>query len=162
VTGVYGTGKTSVIEELAQQLEDAGHSYGAIDLDWLMWFDADLGDEEREQVFLANLAAVAGNYVHAETERLLLALAVRDQASLDAIRQVLPMPLHVVRLILPLARIETCLEDAVTIGRADDKRNAATWLSSATGVGIEDITFTNDRPVSETAQAIAEWMGWSL
>ncbi|MBT5434358.1 MAG: hypothetical protein HOL02_19530 [Rhodospirillaceae bacterium] len=162
VTGAYGTGKTSVVEELAQRLEDASLSYGAIGLDWLMWFDAGLADEQQEQVFLANLATVTGNYVHAGAERLLLAGAVADQASLDAIRGVLPMPLHVVRLILPLARIEARLGDAITSGRANDKRNAATWLSSATGVGIEDTTFTNDRPISETAQAIANWMGWQI
>jgi adenylate kinase len=38
VTGVYGTGKTSVCEELAELLESAGAAYGAIDLDWLTWF----------------------------------------------------------------------------------------------------------------------------
>ena len=56
ITGVYGTGKSSVVEEIAGLLEDAGLSYGAIDLDWLMWFDVDVDEAAREQVFLANLA----------------------------------------------------------------------------------------------------------
>ena len=36
ITGVYGTGKTSVVEELAEMLEDAEVSYGGMELDWLM------------------------------------------------------------------------------------------------------------------------------
>lgn len=40
ITGVYGTGRTSVCEELAERLESAGVAYGAIDLDWLGWFNA--------------------------------------------------------------------------------------------------------------------------
>ena len=36
-TGVYGTGKTSVCEQLAELLQSAGVAYGAIDLDWLGW-----------------------------------------------------------------------------------------------------------------------------
>ena len=44
VTGAFGSGKSSVVEEIAELLERAGLSYAAIDLDWLMWFDADLED----------------------------------------------------------------------------------------------------------------------
>jgi Mrp family chromosome partitioning ATPase len=44
IVGVYGTGKTSVCTEIAEVLEAAGVSYGAIDLDWLGWYDAELDD----------------------------------------------------------------------------------------------------------------------
>jgi hypothetical protein len=38
ITGVYGAGKSSVAEEIAHALEARGARFGAVDLDWLMWF----------------------------------------------------------------------------------------------------------------------------
>ncbi|MEA2001402.1 MAG: hypothetical protein U9N84_05890 [Actinomycetota bacterium] len=38
--GVYGVGKSSLVEEMAEVLEGAGMSFAAIDLDWLWWFSA--------------------------------------------------------------------------------------------------------------------------
>jgi hypothetical protein len=83
-TGVYGSGKSSVVEEIAGLLEDAGLSYGAIDFDWLKWFDAE----------------------------------------------------------------------------GDDLRVASSWLAASTGVGIEEVTVANDRPIRETALEIVKWLGW--
>jgi Ni2+-binding GTPase involved in maturation of urease and hydrogenase len=40
ITGVFGSGKTSTIEEIAAMLAAAGVPYGVIDLDWLCWFEA--------------------------------------------------------------------------------------------------------------------------
>ena len=40
ITGVYGVGKSSIVEEMAEMLEREAVSYGAIDVDWLWWFDA--------------------------------------------------------------------------------------------------------------------------
>ena len=39
ITGVYGTGKSSVAAEIAETLERHGVPYGALDLDWLTWFE---------------------------------------------------------------------------------------------------------------------------
>ena len=39
ICGVYGTGKSSLAAEIAETLERHGVSYGALDLDWLTWFD---------------------------------------------------------------------------------------------------------------------------
>jgi len=40
VTGVFGVGKSSVIEEMAELLEQGGVPYRAIYVDWLWWFHA--------------------------------------------------------------------------------------------------------------------------
>lgn len=161
VTGAYGSGKTSVVEELAELLEDAGMSYGAIVLDWLMWFDAEVNDERREQVFLANVAAVVGNYIDTGVERFLLALAIRDRAQLNAIRGAVPVPLKIVRLLVPYTEIETRLCANVTSARQRDLQNAHKWLTTSLGVGFEDITVNNDGTIRQTALEILEWMGWS-
>lgn len=160
VTGAYGSGKSSVIDEIAELLEGAGLSYGAIDLDWLMWFDADLDDAAHEQVFLRNLAAVVGNYLDAGVERFLMAGAIRDEAALTALRRAVPVPLRVVRLEVPLPEIEARLGPAVTAGRQDDLRVAREWIAASTGVGIEDVTIANNRPIRQTALEIIEWLDW--
>jgi MoxR-like ATPase len=63
ITGVYGAGKSSVAEEVADALEARGARFGAVDLDWLMWFGVPgVEPENLRRVFLANLAAVVANY----------------------------------------------------------------------------------------------------
>jgi tRNA uridine 5-carbamoylmethylation protein Kti12 len=39
ITGVYGSGKSSVAEEMAAVLEERNASYALLDLDFLAWFD---------------------------------------------------------------------------------------------------------------------------
>jgi len=161
ITGVYGTGKTSVCEELAELLEPAGTAYGAIDLDWLAWFNASGVDGAAVQkVELANLSAVVDNYVEAGVERFVLAGAVRSDVELAAIRAVVPFPLHVVRLTLPLDEIRRRLSAAVTAGRERDARNAERWLAEGIGADVGDLVVANDRPIDEVAEEIIEWLEW--
>ena len=161
ITGTYGTAKSSVVEELAELLEDSGLPYGAIDLDWRMWFDAEVDDERREKVFLENVAAVVGNYIDVGVERFLMALAIRDRAQLDSIRAAVPFALKVVRLSVPYPEIERRLATDMTIGRQRDLQNAQEWIAGSIGVGIEDLTVTNNRAIRETALKVSDWMGWS-
>jgi hypothetical protein len=37
---------------------------------------------------------------------------------------------------------------------------AAAWLQQSVGVGIEDLTVANDRPIREVASDILERIGW--
>ena len=63
LTGVYGSGKSSVAEEIAYLLEQQGQPYALLDLDYLSW--AGTGDDDRAAGFglmLQNLAAVTANY----------------------------------------------------------------------------------------------------
>ena len=161
ITGTYGTGKSSVVEELAELLEDAGLFYGAIDLDYLIWFDADVDDERREKIFLSNVAAVVRNYIDAGIERFLMALAIRDRAQLEAIRGAVPVPLKVVRLCVPFSKIEARLRSDVTVGRQRDLQSARKWVAESLGVGLEDLTVSNDRAIRETSLEVLNWLGWS-
>ena len=83
VNGVYGSGKTTMVEEMAEKLEHLGRSFGAIDLDWLKWFFVpDLVEEAAAQVGLANLADVrSGTQSRAGVEYLLMAGTFADAST---------------------------------------------------------------------------------
>lgn len=161
ITGVYGSGKSSVVEEMASVLEERGVPYALLDLDFLAWFDTGAADGPTEhRMMLTNLAAVVGNYLAVGVRFFVLAYAVRGATELDDIRAVLPMPLKVVRLTVPMAEIGRRLGSDVTTGRQEDLREAAVWVASARGAGIEDPTVPNDRPIREVALDVLNRLGW--
>ena len=161
ITGVYGAGKSSVVEEMADVLERRGTRYAALDLDWLSWFDAGWdGDATEHQMLLRNLGAVVANYRTADLERYLLAFSVEDAATLRSLKDVLDMPTSVIRLTLDLDTITERLRSSVTTGRTVDLRWARSWLEEGTGVGLEDFTVSNDRPIQVVADEILQRIGW--
>jgi adenylylsulfate kinase len=104
ITGVYGTGKTSVAVEVSDLLGDRGEPHAVLDLDWLMWFSAPGHPDEDHAMMLRNLAPVVANYRAAGVRTFLLARATRDRAELDSLRSALSMPLRVVRSTVPIDR----------------------------------------------------------
>jgi GNAT superfamily N-acetyltransferase len=129
VTGVYGVGKTTVIEEMAELLESAGLSFGAIDLDWLWWFYVpSLDDDSVDRIGLANLSAVARNYIGGGVGHLLLAGAIEDATDIEELCRAIRCPLRVVRLTLPLPEIQARLAEAPTTGRQNDLRQTEEWV----------------------------------
>lgn len=161
VTGVYGAGKTTMVEEMAEQLESIGVSFAAIDLDWLWWFNvSSLDDDAVDRIGLANLAAVARNYIDAGVKYLMLAGAIEDNADIAELGRAIRCPLRVVRLTLPLQEIENRLSGAVTTGRQVDLRQTEEWIREDFGSGIGDLVIVNDRPVQTVAREILGWLGW--
>ena len=161
VTGVYGVGKTTVVEEMAEQLEDTGLTFAAIDLDWLWWFNiGSLDDDAVDRIGLSNLAAVARNYIDAGVNHLMLAGAIEDETDIAEIRQALRCELRVVRLTLTYPEIENRLAGAVTTGRQIDLRQTEEWMREDFGAGIGDLVLVNDRPVQTVAREILKWLGW--
>ena len=161
VTGVYGVGKTTVVEEMAEQLENTGLTFGAIDLDWLWWFNVPgLDDHDVDSIGLANLAAVVGNYLGAGVSHLMLAGAIEGNTDLAAVGRAIRCPMRVVRLTLSYREIENRLAGAVTTGRQIDLRQTEVWLQQDYGSGIGDLVIVNDRPVQAVAREILRWLGW--
>jgi adenylylsulfate kinase-like enzyme len=161
ITGVYGSGKSSVAAEIAYLLERQERRFTLLDLDYLSWAGPDTGDRPAEIRLLGqNLAAIVPNYRRIGVTLFLLAYFVRDAAELQAIRAALGLPLKVVRLAVPLAVIEQRLASDVTSGRRDDLREAATQIATAEGPGLADLTIVNDRPVAVVAQEILTFLGW--
>lgn len=161
VTGLFGTGKSSVAVEIADILEKRGLAYAVIDLDWLCWGFAGTEEGSEHRMMLANLVPVVSNYLSAGVRRFVLARSIRTADELDSLRRILAMPLHVVGLTVPFAEIERRLGSDVTAGRADDLRDARAWVASGEGTGFEDHVVANDRPLREVAEDIVRLIGWT-
>jgi hypothetical protein len=161
ITGVYGSGKSSVAAELAYMLEQRHEPYALLDLDYLSW--AGTGSSDRAEEFgllLQNLAVVTGNYRRAGIRLFVLAYFLRDGSELQALRKAAGLPLRVARLEVPLAVIEQRLATDITSGRRDDLRQAASSIAAAEGVGIEDVVITNDRSIEIVAEELMTFLEW--
>ena len=162
VTGTFGSGKTTVVAEMAELVERRDFRYAALDLDWLAWGWP--GDDESEmsefRLMLENLELVVGNYLRRGNDRFLLAHAIRTAEQMAMLRAALPMPLRVVRLTVPIEEIRRRAAPDTTTGRAGDLERAEAWLEADDGIGLDDLTVANDRPVNVVAMEILTWLGW--
>ena len=161
LTGVYGSGKTSVAEEVAYLLEQQGERYALLDLDYLSW--AGTGTSGRAGEFalmLQNLAVVAANYRRAGIRLFVLAYFVRSPSEVHGVRKALGLPLRVARLTAGLSDTEQRLAHDVTSGRRDDLREAAAAIAAGEGTGVEDVVIANNRPIRAVAQDVMAFLGW--
>ena len=161
LTGVYGSGKSSVAQEMAYLLEQRGAPFALLDLDYLSW--AGTGHEDRAAEFgmmLQNLAAVKSNYLRAGIRIFVLAYFVRSRGEVQGVQEALGLPLRVVRLTTPLLDIERRLAGDVTSGRRDDLREAASAIAAGEGTGVEDVAVSNDRPIGVVAREVLAFLGW--
>ncbi len=161
LTGVYGSGKSSVAVEMATEFERRAMPYAAIDLDWLGWFDVGWDDDQAEhRVMIANLEAVAKNYLTAGIRFLVLALSIEHPRELEAIRSAISSPLRVVRLVVDIETIEQRCAADPTSGRVVDVEWARRWVEDDTGAGFEDFAVANDRPLPHVAAEVIDRLGW--
>src|SRR5438270_7369680 len=131
ITGVYGSGKSSVAAEIAYLLEQRRQPYALLDLDFLGWGVTCSGDDSvRFGLMLRNLAAVMLNYREAGISVFVLAFFVRDDDALRGIREAVAVPLRVVRLSVPWPDIEQRLATDVTTERREDLREAARQMAA--------------------------------
>jgi adenylylsulfate kinase-like enzyme len=123
ITGVYGSGKSSVAAEIAYLLEQRRQPYALLDLDFLGWGVNYSGDDMAGvRLMLRNLAAVVSNYREAGISVFLLAYFVSRPDELRSIREAAGVPLRVVRLSVPLPDIERRLAADVTTERQVELR----------------------------------------
>jgi hypothetical protein len=157
LTGVYGSGKSSVAAEIGYLLERRNEHYALLDLDYFGW----VGDHDTGRAtMLRNLAAVMPHYRELGVTSYVLAYFVPDRRTLDGISNALGMPLRVVRLSAELEDIERRLAADVTSGRQDDLRDAAESIAASEGVGVEDLVVETDKSVQAIAAEIMAWLGW--
>lgn len=163
ITGAYGAGKTSVIEEMAEIFEEHTIRYAAIDLDWLSWFDAGGPPDDHTAAIptmLKNVDAVVGNYYDTGVRLFALAGTFESRRDVDDLQVALAMPLTTVRLDVPLEEVERRLSSSVTSGRQVDLEMAREWFAKCEGVDVGDVVIANDRPIGEVARAVLHELGW--
>jgi adenylylsulfate kinase len=161
ITGVYGSGKSSVAAEISYLLERRRQPHALLDLDYLGWGGDNFDDHAAGfGLMLRNLAAVASNYRDAGISVFIVAYFIRSHDALRAVRDATGVPLRVVRLSVPLPEIEQRLAADMTSGRRDDLREAASSIAAGEGVGVEDVTVVNDQPVPLIAHEVMTWLGW--
>lgn len=161
LTGVYGSGKSSVAQEIAYLLEQRGEPFALLDLDYFSWAGTGTGDRADEfRLMLQNMAAVAANYRRAGIRLFVLAYFVRSPGEVQAVRDALGLPLRVARLTVPLPVIERRLAGDVSSGRRDDLREAASSIAASAGDGVEDVAISNDRPLGLVAQDVLTFLRW--
>jgi len=163
ITGVYGAGKTSVIEEMAEIFEQRAIRYAAIDLDWLAWFDAGgpPGDHTAAiPTMLKNVAAVVGNYYETGVRIFALAGTFASRSEVEDLQVALAMPLTTIRLDVPLEEVERRLSSSVTSGRQVDLTMAREWFANGERHDVGDVVIANDRPIGNVAQAVLDELGW--
>ena len=161
LTGVYGSGKSSVAEEVAFLLEQQGERYALLDLDYLSWAGTGSGDRADEfALMLQNLAVVAANYRRAGIRLFVLAYFVRSPSEVRGVRKALGLPLRVARLTAGLPDIEQRLAHDVTSGRRDDLREAAAAIAAGEGTGVEEVVIANNRPIRAVAHDVLAFLGW--
>lgn len=161
LTGVFGVGKSTIAADMAAILEAVGVYYGALDLDWLAWTNAN-GSTRTDfiDMMVRNLRVVAGNYYAAGAYRLILAGSIRDRDELDNVRDAVAVPLRTVELIVPFAEIERRLAIDPTEERREDLANSAAWLADGVGTGFFDIAIDNDAAVRDVSTQVLGWLGW--
>jgi chloramphenicol 3-O-phosphotransferase len=162
ITGVYGSGKSSVAMEIADIIEGPGLPYGLIDLDFLGWYGTPTSNSHVDwTVKLRNVRAVVTNFADVGVSYFILAGLVSSQSDLKATREILPVPMRVVRLTLSLEEITRRLSSDPTSGRRNDLAEAARQLARDEGAGLEDLAVASDRPLREVAAEIVDWLGWT-
>jgi adenylylsulfate kinase-like enzyme len=164
LTGVYGTGKSTVAIEMAGILEERERAYALLDLDFLCWYHRPGSpghDETALRMRLANLRSVVANYRTAAVDAFVLAGSVQDGAERDRVEDAVGTPMLTVRLTVPFPEIERRLRADVTSGRRDDLREAANWAATGRGAGFEDLTVANEGPIHQVALSILRRAGWA-
>jgi hypothetical protein len=161
VTGLYGAGKSSLVAEMAERLERADLSYGAIDVDWLAWYhlpstDAPPAGDLRSM----NLAYVADRYLAAGVNRLILAEAAMTDDDVGALKRLIPCPVAVVRLDVGIDTIEQRLGVDPTIGRLADLDVARDWAARGAGRVTADLILDGAAPLAANAGRVLSWLGW--
>jgi adenylate kinase family enzyme len=154
LTGVYGSGKSTLCGFIGEELEARGLPFAAIDLDWLGWSNA----SPEGSMVATNLASIAANYRVAGVRYFILSHTIRNRRQLERLKAALGIPLRVVLLAVPDDEILRRL-------RADgcsqhDIDGVLEQFASPADPSLADVAIENTGPIEETVSAVLDWAGW--
>ena len=162
VTGLYGAGKSSLAAEMAERLERADLSFGAVDVDWLAWYHLAPADgPPAGDLGRTNLAHIADRYLSAGITRLILAVAARTDDEVDTLKRLIPCPVTVVRLDAGIDAIERRLALDPTLGRAADLEVAREWARLGLGRVAADLVLDGEDTLAANGERVLTWLGWT-
>jgi hypothetical protein len=159
MTGSMGSGKTSMLGEASDILEQRRIVHGCLDLDWLAHVSGVCAADLLEQ----NLAAVAANFAAAGVDRLLMAGAIETRAELERIRQAVDVERIVTcRSRAPLEMMEarvSARERGIHAQRYIDRVQILEKLLDE--AGLEDFEVDTSRSsITAAATEMLERAGW--
>ena len=163
VTGVVGVGKTSVTGAVGDVLRGAGVAHGVIDVDWLAFcWPAPADDPYNTRLREGNLRAVAGSFLAAGAERLVVAGVVESREERARYEEAVGCALTVCRL---RASVETVRGRLV--GRfAERDAEGLRWHVRRVGelervferAGVEDFVVDAEPDLDAVAaEVVARW-----
>ena len=161
LTGVYGSGKTTLAIELVDRLGDAEVPAAAIDLDWLGWYGAPTGWDEHDdpRITLEHLGLMASRYVGVGVRRLVLAGTI-PPGTRDRYAAAVGVPLVVVRLEVGGDALRHRLASDPNESRQDDLATALADLEAGPRDDGADWAVDADRPPGDLAAEVLERLGW--
>jgi hypothetical protein len=162
LTGVYGSGKTTLAIELVDRLDHAGVPAAAIDLDWLGWYGAPTGWDEHDdpRLTLEHLALMASRYAGVGVRRLVLAGTI-PSGTRDRYAAAVGVPLAVVRLEVGADALRVRLASDPNGSRQDDLAQALEDLEAGPRDDGADWTVDADRPPATVAADVLDRLGWA-
>ncbi|MER6610286.1 hypothetical protein ABT282_31365 [Streptomyces sp. NPDC000927] len=165
INGTVGVGKTSVAESVGDLLTHAGIPNAVIDLDWLRQsWPTPSEDPFNFGMMLRNLRSIAGNYLAAGADRLVLAGVIENQEDRKLCGDAVGAELSVCRLRAELPVIHQRLTR-----RHDGEPEVLRWHLARAGelAGILERAAADDftvdattRPVGEVAAEVTTKAGW--
>ncbi len=161
LTGIVGSGKTSVLIALAELLDERGAAYAVVDLDWLAWFRLPAGSPATVAGMLGtNLRAVWQNLAAAGVDRLVAARHVRSPEELRPIREALAgVELVSIRLDVPREVLEARLSARDEGAELDE--HLALVAAAGSASRFEDAAVRGDAgSPRDVARAVLEAAGW--
>jgi hypothetical protein len=162
LTGVYGSGKTTLAIELVDRLDDADVPAAAIDLDWLGWYGAPTAWDEHEdpRLTLEHLKLMASRYTGVGVRRIVLAGTI-PPGTRDRFAAAVGVPLIVVRLEVGAEALRRRLASDPNASRHGDLEDALSELEAGPRDDGADWTVNADRPPADLATEVLERLGWT-
>ena len=161
LTGVYGSGKTTLAIEMVDRLADAGVHAAAIDLDWLGWYAAPTAWDEHDdpRLTLEHLGLMASRYVSVGVKRLVLAGTI-PAGTRDRYAAAVGSLLTVVRLEVGAETLRRRLAGDPNASRQEDLQRALEDLVADRHDDGADWAVDAERPPIELASEVLERLGW--